>query len=224
MSKRIEDALEVLSNMKDLYIKTPTLNSKTLRLKATEIIARRGVFERTVFAHLVGKNTQDTISASEFDKYAQRWLEFDSDELKKWYLRNATGKDIQRISEFFSSKGGATPEATDLNEPDPAQKILTKIYRSLRDTALARRIKAECDYRCQICGLTIYLKNKKPYAEAHHVKPLSHNGPDIRGNILCVCPNCHVQLDYRAITIDPAKFPSLAIEYINYHNNTLTPR
>lgn len=41
------------------------------------------------------------------------------------------------------------------------------------------------------------------YAEAAHINPLGkpHNGPDVEGNILCLCPNHHVMFDNGVFTI-----------------------
>jgi predicted restriction endonuclease len=60
------------------------------------------------------------------------------------------------------------------------------------------------EYRCQICGKRIALPDGGFYAEAHHIRPLGspHNGPDHVGNILCVCPNHHVALDYLCLRLD----------------------
>ena len=79
------------------------------------------------------------------------------------------------------------------------------------------------DHTCQICGSRILLGDGSPYAEAHHVKPLGapHNGPDHPGNIVCVCPNCHVMLDYGAIAADPTKLSNVLPEFINYHNQVI---
>ncbi|MCX5892441.1 MAG: HNH endonuclease, partial [Deltaproteobacteria bacterium] len=54
----------------------------------------------------------------------------------------------------------------------------------------------------------------------HHIKPLGspHDGPDVRENILCVCPNHHVMLDYGVIELDGVQLPGIGREYINYHN------
>ncbi|MGW2325709.1 HNH endonuclease [Streptomyces sp. NPDC001700] len=40
--------------------------------------------------------------------------------------------------------------------------------------------------------------------EGAHVRALGspHNGPDTTGNVLCLCPNCHVMLDVGAIVIE----------------------
>ena len=93
-----------------------------------------------------------------------------------------------------------TPKASDLIEPLP-EKVQTTAYRILRDTELARRVKALHNYECQICGRTILLPDGKRYAEGHHIQPLGLNGPDVAGNILCLCPNHHAECDLGAIDL-----------------------
>ena len=85
------------------------------------------------------------------------------------------------------------------------------VQRIVRDTKLGREIKALYDYKCQICGAKLDLK-EGAYAEAAHIKPLGrpHNGPDTKDNLLCLCPNDHVLFHRRAIYInaDLTVFPS----------------
>ena len=113
-----------------------------------------------------------------------------------------------------------TPVASDIEEPSQPERVKQETYRILRDTALAREVKEANDYRCQICSQTLRLKGGKPYAETHHIKPLGapHNGPDVLGNILCVCPNHHVLLDYGAIKLDAGQMEGVDSNYIDYHN------
>ena len=94
----------------------------------------------------------------------------------------------------------------------------------LRDTSLTRRLKKLHDDSCQICGLALRLSGRT-YSEAHHIKPLGnpHNGPDVAENILVLCPNHHVMLDFRAKALDLTelrKKPThrIASEFVNYHN------
>jgi len=119
-----------------------------------------------------------------------------------------------------------TPEASDLTSP--SQKVETTTYRILRDTKLARTIKALHHNRCQICGTRIELPNGNGYSEAHHIQPLGspHNGPDVAGNILVLCPNHHVMCDYGVIELNIAKIRthqnhSLNSKYITYHNTRI---
>lgn len=122
------------------------------------------------------------------------------------------------------------PKASDLEEPKGPNRALSVTYRILRDTELARAVKAINDFRCQVCrsdGLDI--GNKQLYAEAHHIKPLGKGGPDSKNNILCVCPSCHVKLDYFAIELDSQDLTKNSIheigpQFILYHNEQVRLR
>jgi len=119
-----------------------------------------------------------------------------------------------------------TPIASDINEPGETIRVHCETYRILRDTEIARRIKSLHFYQYQICGETINLLNGERYAEAHHIKPLGDNGPDIPENILCVCPNHHVLLDYGSIELDMLKLrirPNHEVgeQFVCYHNEKM---
>ena len=64
-----------------------------------------------------------------------------------------------------------TPHAEDLEEPQEARRSRIESYRILRDTTLARTIKALHENRCQICGTTLSLADGSSYAEAHPPQP-----------------------------------------------------
>lgn len=82
-------------------------------------------------------------------------------------------------------------------------RIPTTVLRIVRDTKLSRVIKEMYDYTCQVCDLRIEF-NGIGYAEAAHIRPLGkpHNGKDVLGNLLCLCPNHHVMFDKGHFTID----------------------
>lgn len=138
------------------------------------------------------------------------------------------GKGMWGLREYFSKK---TEVAFDFNvesihegNDNPSRKK-TEIYRILRDTELSKQIKSLYDNVCQICGNRIKLKEKF-YSEAHHIKPLGYyNGPDVFSNLIVVCPNCHVKLDYAAVKIQEDKLKvkkhKISEEYINFHNDVL---
>jgi hypothetical protein len=119
-----------------------------------------------------------------------------------------------------------TPPPFDFDDIPGREEV--KVYRILRDTAMARRVKAQHGYECQICGSTIALPNGNRYAEAHHIRPLGspHDGPDVAGNILCLCPNHHAELDYGVREIDLSKLRTLDghsvhDDHIRYHNELI---
>lgn len=65
-------------------------------------------------------------------------------------------------------------------------------------------------------------------AAAHHIQPLGipYNGPDVIGNILCLCPNHHAELDYgvRALTVAGLSHldgHELDPRFVEYHNRKI---
>ncbi|MEX2411864.1 MAG: HNH endonuclease, partial [Candidatus Paceibacterota bacterium] len=179
----------------------------------------------------------------EFERAAKDWLNGYPNRLRvavEFEIRNT--RERQSVSNFFgdtSSIGDKlanehintpstpvkipptpTPIASDIEEPSQPDRVKQETYRILRDTNLARRVKEEKKYKCEICDQSLELKEGRLYTEVHHIIPLGtpHNGPDVRGNILCVCPNHHVLLDYGAIKLDGEKLNSTDNKYVDYHN------
>ncbi len=130
------------------------------------------------------------------------------------------------FQEIAPSSIAQTPLAHDLSEPSNPDRVVTTTYRILRDTDLARQVKILHGFKCQICGNCIVLPNGGGYAEAHHIRPLGapHEGPDVAENILCLCPNHHVMLDYGVIPIARSELHqvtghSIDYQYVEYHNS-----
>jgi 5-methylcytosine-specific restriction protein A len=134
---------------------------------------------------------------------------------------------------YFSSKKAANsvrnPKAVDmpLGTID-IRRALNSSYRILRDTKVSKWVKFIHKFRCQICGTRIQLGRGKFYSEAHHIQPLgrNHRGPDVPGNLLCLCPNHHALLDYGVIPLiekDLLKVKSHVVgdAYIRYHNSKI---
>lgn len=122
----------------------------------------------------------------------------------------------------------STPPAADLEEVDPPGRVLTQTYRVLRDTELVRKLKSLHRNVCQVCGQVITLGDGSSYSEGHHIQPLggSHKGPDIPENILVLCPNHHVMLDYGSTFLDVSQLRSvqghyLGSRYVKYHNEVI---
>jgi hypothetical protein len=120
------------------------------------------------------------------------------------------------------------PLCVDLPSPlDSPDRVPTTISRILRDSVLVATLKRKYDFSCQLCGTRLELPNGFFYCEAHHIRPLGapHNGCDEEANLVIVCPNHHVLLDYGAIPISKDSFVSSS-HYINqahidYHNRSI---
>lgn len=95
-----------------------------------------------------------------------------------------------------------TPQQLSAETTEPVKRQEALVSRLVRDTRQAVAIKQLYNYQCQICGCRLETP-VGPYAEGAHIKPLGkpHNGPDVAGNILCLCPNHHVLFDSGAIAI-----------------------
>ena len=120
-----------------------------------------------------------------------------------------TGKSGFRVCRFrlvYSGDGEEIepPDGIDLkpSKNNSVRREATTL-RIVRDTKIARDIKALYSYECQVCGITIKTK-KGLYAEGAHIKPLGrpHNGYDSTDNMLCLCPNHHVMFDKGSFAID----------------------
>jgi hypothetical protein len=115
------------------------------------------------------------------------------------------------------------PLASDVPDGVPA-KMKVSVFRFIRDTKTVRQIKGLYENRCQVCGKRLEIQPGIFYAEGHHLQPLGgeHKGPDVRGNILCLCPNHHALFDYFAVPLNPAKLRlnkhNLRQSFVDYHN------
>jgi hypothetical protein len=141
-------------------------------------------------------------------------------------LAEALGENVGDLTRELGLS--QTPLASDTADPDEASRpgrSEVTTYRILRDTALARGLKRLHNHECQICGTTIELPSGARYAEAHHIQPLGrpHNGPDVMGNILVLCPNHHAMCDYGTLRLTRELLRThsqhgLGEQFLAYHN------
>lgn len=114
----------------------------------------------------------------------------------------------------------------DIGEPSATERKDVTTTRIIRDTKIVHQLKEKYQYCCQICGETVDL-GSRVFAEAHHIQPLGkpHSGPDHESNIIVVCPNHHVMLDFGAIELILGDLKllhhSIAEEYVEYHNSVV---
>ncbi|HAP56373.1 MAG TPA: hypothetical protein DCR02_00940 [Sphaerochaeta sp.] len=98
-----------------------------------------------------------------------------------------------------------------VNTSDQTIKLGSKRYFYSKG-ALKQAVKCLYDFQCQICGTRIYrpgwiktLSREEQWgylnADAHHIQPLSQEGPDSLANLLCLCPSCHRRFHTRQFTL-----------------------
>ena len=79
-----------------------------------------------------------------------------------------------------------------ITHPKKQKKIIVPEHEEYyRDPFLAESLKALYDHRCQVCRENFRMKYDEPFAETHHIYPLSNGGLDISKNIIVTCPNHH---------------------------------
>lgn len=79
-----------------------------------------------------------------------------------------------------------------ITHPKDVKKIIIPEHEDyFRDPFLSESLKALYDHRCQVCGMNFQMKYDEPFAETHHINPLSKGGLDISKNIIVICPNHH---------------------------------
>lgn len=99
------------------------------------------------------------------------------------------------------------------NDEEKTIRIIREIEIILRKKKIVEKIKKLYNNTCQICGIRIPAGGNNFYSEVHHIIPLGnpHNGKDSLNNMICVCPNHHVQLDIKSIALERNHL------YLNYH-------
>jgi predicted restriction endonuclease len=97
--------------------------------------------------------------------------------------------------------GVAAHGSAPVGSMSPRTKTVT-VQRKVRITAIAKDVKDLYKDTCQMCGQQLVVGDRT-YSEGAHIKALGgpHDGPDVADNILCLCPNCHVQFDLGAVVI-----------------------
>ena len=90
-----------------------------------------------------------------------------------------------------------------------------------RNPKISEKIKEIYGYRCQVCGVFLQAPSG-PIAIGAHLMPLGqpHNGPDVRENLLCLCPNHHDQFDALGFSIEPKSLAIVGL--MNFEGRMLT--
>ncbi|WP_327355801.1 YDG/SRA domain-containing protein [Streptomyces sp. NBC_01304] len=108
---------------------------------------------------------------------------------------------LRRLTDDQQELTPIEQQIADLLAGVPPRRTST-IDRIVRDTAVSRRVKSWYRHRCQICQLALTVgADGASYAEGAHIQSLGNSdpGPDVDGNVLCLCPNCHIRFDRGAL-------------------------
>jgi hypothetical protein len=157
-------------------------------------------------------------------------------ELNNFYMKNKNSKNHRSLfyrsygDTFRCTNGGYLSElSNELHEIIFGEEFVqsledkdkipnstkTTINRRIRDTEIIRELKEKYNNKCQICGKTLMKSYEANYSEGHHLHPLGENGPDVKGNIIILCPNHHAEFDYKTVAINPISYK---IEHIDNEN------
>ncbi|MFE9248220.1 HNH endonuclease [Streptomyces sp. NPDC007088] len=104
----------------------------------------------------------------------------------------------------YAHAGGVAVTSEATPDTGPVERTAVRSSRAARDTETARSVKALHRNGCQICGIRLEVKNGQHFSQAAHIQGLGrpHYGPDRLDNLLCLCPNCHLQFDDLALYVD----------------------
>jgi putative restriction endonuclease len=121
---------------------------------------------------------------------------------KAWRERGRSGHIVCRYRLIELAEDGSPLPLPPTLPVGPAPRAEATVQRIVRNTEISRRVKKLHNWTCQICGTRIAIATGA-YAEGAHIRPLGrpHDGPDIEGNILCLCPNDHVRFEFGKLVI-----------------------
>jgi len=96
----------------------------------------------------------------------------------------------------------------------PIRQTSGVVTRYIRESKYGKELKKEYNYKCCFCEIEVERPFDFPYVESCHLKPLNEEGPDSKENLLILCPNHHIELDYGAISIKE----DMTLVHINKQN------
>ena len=143
-----------------------------------------------------------------------------------YYVTNferVVGKEGYQICRFHLQRENSTSEEEIEQPTSPADRAPHTVNRIVRNVKFAEQIKELYNNTCQVCN--VFLKTPTDglgISVAAHIKGLGkpHNGPDIKENMLCLCPNHHAQFDSYSFYIDPKNFQIIGLD--NFEGKPIT--
>ncbi len=129
-------------------------------------------------------------------------------------IRVPPPSDESRILHPITPIQPSQSQTTPAQESQP-QTTTSLVTRYIRDSKFGKELKELYDYKCCFCEMLLERPHDTPYVESCHIKPRNEGGPDIKENILILCPNHHIEFDYGSISMDPS---DLTLRHINIRN------
>lgn len=132
-------------------------------------------------------------------------------------------KFTEREKELIKGIAFGTEDKDDNEES--TIRVIREIEIILRKKNLVDKIKKLYYNTCQLCENQVVIGENKYYSEVHHIIPLGkpHNGIDSLENMVCVCPNCHIKLDFKAIPLNEDILKQnrhkISSKSLKYHNS-----
>lgn len=125
-------------------------------------------------------------------RVSDHWSEIGRDGFRVWRFRLEALTDQESAAWIPNlPEGNAIPK-----------RVRSVVTRVVRSTEVSNSVKRTYRDSCQICGVVLEVTGRT-ISEGAHIRGLGrpHFGPDIPGNILCLCPNHHTLLDSGGIYI-----------------------
>lgn len=135
-------------------------------------------------------------------------------------------KTIPTREEILSSYLNNIISNVSVNDLELQSRTLREQYIIDRNRVIVKKLKTHYDNTCQICKIQIELVSGEKYSEVHHLHPLGEDGYDVAQNMIVVCPNCHIELDFgkkiniSELTIKEPHF--IEEKFLDYQNNKHT--
>lgn len=106
-------------------------------------------------------------------------------------IEKELNKEEQELSPLDVLNRDGLPNHDDYGEVEEEIHVQKVGERHPLDPALRKYVEARDMHTCQACGMGLGEPDLSAIFHVHHIIPVKHNGPDKKGNLLLLCPNCH---------------------------------
>lgn len=211
--ERAKITKELCQEFRKRYRENIDLNLSELSELAEDYEASAGSIQRHI-RFRCGHEPESTLLAKIdgwqdlVDKNVVSEIDEIDEEIQGESLDESTEDRPTEYAVIAEDSGVPTPDESeagaDLAKPE-SERVETTVSRIVRNTHLAKDLKEQYQHHCQICGDTRHRTPLEHYSEVHHIKPLGrpHEGPDMKKNMLVLCPNHHADFDHGVVHINP---------------------